>query len=112
MNVEAALVAYLSRELGVPAYGDVPDPRPGEFVTVERTGGATERFRDLPQVAVQFWAPSRHEASELCRRGVAALAAFEGEDGVCRVDVTTSYDFPDPDSRQARYQAACELVTA
>lgn len=112
VNVEKELVAHLAQRLGVPAYAEVPDPRPPVFVTVERTGGPTEPARDLPSLAVQFWAQSRYEASELCRAGVRAIAAFSDVDGVFRVEVTGSYSFPDPESGQSRYQATCEAVTS
>lgn len=112
LDVEAALVAYLSERLGTPAFGEAPDPRPEEFLTVERDGGATEAWRDLPAVAVQCWAGSKHRAGALASRAAAALLAFEREPRVMRVEVTGSYPFPDPDSRQHRYQVTASIVTA
>lgn len=112
MNAEAWLVSHLSERLGVPAYAEVPGDRPERFVTVERTGGSSEPFRDLPTVAVQCWAQTRYEASEMARRSRDACLDYMDEPGVSRVEVTSMYDFPDPDSRQPRYQLVVELVTA
>lgn len=112
MNVEAWLIAHLSEALGVPAYADVPEERPSEFVTVERTGGASELFRDMPTVAVQCWAVTRYEASEMALKARDACMDYGSAPNVCRVSVQSMYDFPDPDSRQPRYQLVVELVTA
>lgn len=65
--IEQMLIDWLnSRDYGVTAYADVPNPRPESFITVERTGGEdTQGFLDNPDVAVQFWAKSRYEAAAL-----------------------------------------------
>ena len=112
MNVEAWLISHLSDRLGVPAFAEVPEARPERFVTVERTGGASELFRDMPTVAVQCWSDTRYGASEMARKARDACLDYANEPGVSRVDVTGVYDFPDPDSEQPRYQLTVELVTS
>ena len=56
--IEATLIGYLRNELGVHVSASVPRDRPQRFVTVERTGGALDQFRDLPMFAVQAWGVS------------------------------------------------------
>ena len=112
MNGEAWLISHLSSKLGIPAFAEVPADRPSRFVTVERVGGPWDPFRDRPMMAVQCWAESRYGASELARSAAAACADFEAEPGISRVSVGDAYDFPDPDSKQARYQLTVELTTS
>ena len=104
---EADLIAWLNADpsVTVEAFGNVPEVRPPSFVTVERTGGQQTTFIDSPALAVQCWAGTRSEAMEL-----ADLVASRLRDGwrqqsyVAACDVNSIYNFPDPDSGQARYQ--------
>lgn len=114
VNIESLLVSHLNGPAGVAgvdAFMDVPETRPAKFVTVERTGGGIDTFRDLPAVAVQVWAESRYAASELAPDVVAAVELVKLHPKVARVNISSIYNFPDPDSRQARYQFTVELVT-
>lgn len=114
MSVEARVVDALNdgRLNGLEAFLDVPSPRPERFVTVERTGGPVELVRQVPILAVQVWAGSRYEAGQLAETVVApALRSLLDLPWVGRVGVTSITNFPDPDSRQARYQIVAEVVT-
>lgn len=109
MNVEAAIVAHL-RENGFDAYADVPNPRPAEFVTVERTGGPSDAVRlDRPVVAVQAWAASRYEASELMNRVDDCMKSITANAEITKCKRNSMYNYPD--ESQARYQAVYALVT-
>lgn len=111
-DVERELVEWLPKKVGVPCAADVPDPRPERFVTVERTGGDTSLGVDRPLLAVQAWAGSRLDASRLASAVATALVLDSWEiPQVCRCRVTSTYNFPDPESRQARYQLDVEMVT-
>lgn len=111
-DIEQALVEWLPDKLGVPCSAEVPDPRPDAFVTVERTGGGSSLGVDRPFLAVQAWGASAAEASELALSARDALVLDSWEiPEVCRCTVSGVYRFPDPDSRQARYQLDVEAVT-
>ncbi len=111
-DVEQALIDWLPEKVGVPCYADVPAERPKAFITVERTGGSSSFAKDEPLLAVQAWAESRLSASELAARirEVLVYSALEIVQ-VCRCEVTSTYNFPDPDSRMSRYQLDVEMVT-
>ena len=108
--IEATLIGYLRNELGVHVSASVPRDRPQRFVTVERTGGALDQFRDLPMFAVQAWGVSAADAASLADDVRKALPGLIEVDEVARVNVGSTYNFPDPDSGQARYQTVCDLV--
>ena len=107
MTAEAALIVWLNADAdtSVSAFGNIPEDRPSSFITVERTGGQQMGIVDYPAVAVQCWAPSRADAMAL-----ADLVADRLRDGwrlaptVAACDINSIYNFPDPDSGQARYQ--------
>lgn len=111
-DIEQALVGWLPDKVGAPCFAEVPGDRPGRFVTVERTGGEASLGVDRPSLAVQAWGATSAEASELAIavRDALVLDSWELPE-VCRCSVTSIYRFPDPDSRQSRYQLDVEAVT-
>lgn len=62
-DVLSDLCAYLARALGVPCSTVVPEARPAEFVTVERTGGGSAIGRDAPNLAIQCWSSAGEDAA-------------------------------------------------
>lgn len=114
VNAETLFVqAFNSFYDDVDAFMDVPEKRPARFVTVERTGGGVETFRDLPTLAVQAWAGSRYLASEFAQqvRDEFILGHLKFHPNVARVTVGSIYNFPDPDSGHPRYQITLSMVT-
>ncbi len=112
MNTEALLIKHLSSKLaadGIRAYGDVPSARPKTFVTVERLGGSVDQFVDRASLAVQAWESSRARAAALADRLVGVVESAVLLPEVAGAEVSTLYNFPDPDSRQARYQLVVHL---
>lgn len=110
--VEAINGAEVLKAQDLTASTDIPRPRPDTFITVELTGGPVERYRAVPVLAVQVWGPSRTEASRLA----GAVSGWLRDElpldpRIGRVTVSSVYNFPDPDSRSARYQLTVELVT-
>ena len=112
-DIEAALVGWLAERTGVPAFGSVPEDKPPEFLTVERTGGATALGIDRPTVAVQAWAESPAAAMglalKICRLAVERMAQEVAQVSSCKADAT--YSFPDPKSRRARCQLVLDIVS-
>lgn len=76
MDIEPHLIGFLNRAgLAAEAFSEVPERRPGRFLTVERTGGAGDFRVDRPIVAVQAWAPTLTEAEGLMRDADRAILA-------------------------------------
>ena len=108
MNIEAAIIAHLKSK-GFNAVANVPEKRPDEFVTVERTGGGKDAL-DRPTVAVQAWSTTKYKASELMLAVDAAMLDLTSVDEVTKITRNTLYNFPDV-SGQPRYQAVYNIVT-
>lgn len=114
-----SVIAYLT-PLAAPApvVSKVPNPRPGEFVLVRRTGGPeATRVTDLPQITIETWSTSDVLADLLaqrCRRWLREMADGTDRGGVI---VYRYQEFagpgylPDPDSEQDRYTFTVSLHT-
>lgn len=110
-DIEGLLISWLQKAVGVAACGDVPEDRPDEFLTVERTGGSRSYGIDTATVAVQCWSTSRAAACELAHRVDAALPSLIGEGGVFGVERDSLYNFPDEEGGTARYQIVATVTT-
>ena len=109
MNIEAEIIAHLNKG-GFKAYADVPNPRPNEFVTVELTGGASDKVRiNRPTISIQSWSTSRYAASELALKVDDCIKSIVNNSNVCSIKRNNMYNYPD--DNQARYQAVYDLVT-
>lgn len=109
INAEKALIEFLSGRLDAPVYADVPDVRPERFVTVEQTGGSSGIYTAAPMIAVQCWAPTRFDASELAREAHDAIPDSVEMDGIMHAECNAPYNFPD--ERCPRYQFVANLNT-
>ena len=103
------IIAYLRANLRggtVPVHATVPrNHTGGQLVTIERTGGRADHLIDYGVYAVQAWADNHADAYQLASDVRDALiAAPASVAALADVQVTSMYNFPDPDSRQARYQ--------
>lgn len=112
-DIEKALITYLSSALNMPCYAYPPPEVPALFLTLERTGGASEFYKDSPEVAVQAWADTREEASALILKVRKLVLERVREDipEVVSVSANSLYSFPDPTSRLQRYQMVLEFIT-
>lgn len=120
-DIETAASIYLRTELasrGQAAHvsTSVPATRPDRLVVLELTNGTTRNLimRD-PMLLVQCWAPDDTAACELGRLTHALLWALPGQT-ISGVQVYRAEDgglpvrFPDPDTRNPRYQFTVQLT--
>lgn len=103
------IIDYLRANLrggGVPVHAVVPrNYAGGQLVTIERTGGRADHLIDYGVYAVQAWADNHADAYQLASDVRDALIAAPAHlADLASTQVTSMYNFPDPDSHQARYQ--------
>lgn len=112
VDIEGRLIQWIEQTTGVATYAEVPNPRPDEFVTVERTGGArTDVVVDNPMLAIQCWSTSREAASRLARSIDSVLPSFAYEPRIYKVNRNSLYNFPDEQGKNARYQIVVQIKT-
>lgn len=114
MDIEEIIARYLGARLDMPVSADVPsgETYPDRFVTFERTGGSfDEKVIDHSTVAIQCWGESRYDAKNLAY-DVDTLLRYMPciEENVMSADRNSLYNFPDPESRKARYQIVYEFI--
>lgn len=94
------------RDGTVPVHATVPrNYTGGQLVTIERVGGRVDHLIDYGVYAVQAWADTHADAYQLASdvRDTLIDAPAHLAD-LASTQVTSMYNFNDPDSRQARYQ--------
>lgn len=110
MTIEEFIILYLSGILSVPVSGDVPNPMPASFVTVEQTGSReTDKIRTAT-IAVQSWAQTRAGAGRLNKAVEEAMADMISEPEISRCALDTSYNFTDLNTKTPRYQAVFSVI--
>ena len=117
VNAEQLVRDWLSADSGLVGWRvslSVPSERPERFITVERLGGASDRFLDRPLIAVQVWASSRWEACDAAVRLVRPrLLDIIQRQEVGSVSIESIVDFQEPTPPyQARYQVTMQIVMA
>lgn len=112
-DIEQIVIDYLTEHLEVPVYAEVPNPRPEQFVVVERTGGPHKTIgMDQPLMAIQAWAKTRADAAELAYQVDAVIFSLQDENGrVSYVDRNSMYNYPDEESGCNRYQLVYDMMT-
>lgn len=113
-DIEELLVNWLTEEydarnIAATVHTEVPRDRPERFTLVPRTGGIQSNLVvDAPQIAVECWANTPKDASDLGRLTQALFTSLKGRvlDGhqVYRVQgIGGLANLPDPRSDQSRY---------
>lgn len=111
------VIDYLREKVpGTPTYSRVPDPRPAEFIRIERLGGLRRTIvTDRPRVDIHCWSDTEENAEALVATVRAYALSMAGRRGA-----TTVYDvaevggpqwMPDATSGQPRYAFAIEFCT-
>lgn len=111
MDIEAAVMRHLREHVDCGVYAVAPSPEPARFITVERTGGATDNvIIDRPTLAIQCWATSVQEASELAWEVDKLIPSLRSIDGIRWASRNSLYRFPAEDNKP-RYQIVVEIVS-
>lgn len=110
-SVTEQFVAWLA-DAGYAASTYPPADAPGEFVTVERTGGGVSDMVDRPTIAIQAWAPTDARAEEMALEiRDALLFGTTRPRGVHSARVNSGpYPFWDESTRSARHQLVLDVT--
>ena len=109
--IEKIILDYLSDELAVPVYMEVPEERPDEtFVVIEKTGGGRSNHIDSATLAIQSYAPTMYEAALLNDRVKDAMENSIILDSIARSQLNSDYNYTDTTSKIYRYQAVFDVI--
>lgn len=110
MDVEREIASFLMARTGVKTVLEVPETRPAEFLSVELTGQSGARFATRYTLAIQAWAQTRKRAAEIAHIAMNASYSADTVENLFAPSVSNTYRFPDPDSKQERYQMTVEVT--
>jgi hypothetical protein len=106
-DAEAEVITHLEAALpGTVVCGRVPNPRPAQFIRIERLGGGREtRVTEATRIAVEGWAEDDTTAAALLN--VARQHLFDVEGVLFGVDEYGGpVRLPDPTTNMSRYTAS------
>lgn len=109
-SVLAEFTEWLSEQWYV-ASSIVPESAPGNFVTIERTGGYVEDMLDHPTIAVQCWAATDADAEDMALELRNRLLTDLPPLGVSSIRIESGpYRFYDETTRCPRYQLTLDVT--
>lgn len=107
--IEKTILDYLTENLTVPVYMELPPKPPTTCVVIEKTGSDVRNHIYSAMIALQSYAETLYQAAELNE----AVKALMNEAAVLN-DVTSSrlnsdYNFTDTATHRYRYQAVYDI---
>lgn len=114
-NVEAALVSHLAAAVGVVTSTRVPNPRPSQFIRVQRIGGdQVNLVQERPLVLIECWANGVLTSWNLARQAHSSLLGSQpleiGGVELGRRELSSPVNYPDPSTTQDRYQFTAQMT--
>lgn len=108
--IETIILDYLESNIDVPVYMEQPKVKPDTFVLIELTGGYRENYLNYATIAVQSYAQTLFNASELNEIIKTAMLQITDLKKIARCQLNGNYNYTDDSTKQYRYQAVFELV--
>lgn len=107
---ERECAKIIAKETGIKTVLEVPENRPEEFISLELVGTDGAMFNPKYSFAIQSWAKTRIRAAEISRMVELAVYELDENEALFSPGVDGTYRFPDPDSRQERYQTTIHVT--
>lgn len=113
-DVESVVVAWLTSIVddAYPVSGDIPDPRPESFITVDRTGGPREAMvLDRAEILIEVYHKTSRTAARNTAQDIAdKLRELEAyNDNLTRARVNSLVNLTDTIGQYQRYQVYCDI---
>lgn len=112
-NIETIVIEWLGTVANTyPASGDIPNPRPDKFITVDRTGGPRESMvLDRAEILIEVYdKDSRLDASNQASAIADVLVQLEAYDqNVTHAVVNSVVNLDDIIGQYHRYQIYCDI---
>ena len=107
MMIEKTVLDYISQELSVPVWMEIPEGEtlPDKYVLLEKTGSRSGDHIRSATFAVQSYAKSMENAAKLNEETKAVMDRLIELGEVTRSELNSDYNFTNREKRQYRYQA-------
>lgn len=113
-DVEEIVVSWLNGMAGAgwAASGNIPDPRPESFITVDRTGGPREAMvLDRAEILIEVYhKTSRKAAKDKANEIADAIIQLESvSDNITHASINSVVNLDDVIGQYSRYQVYCDV---
>lgn len=108
--IEKIILDFLSENLPIPVYMELPADLPEAFVHLEKTGSGRRNRIYTATVAVRSYGKTLFNAAEINEMVKAVMDTLINLDDVSRVDLNTDYPFDDTTRKRHRYQAVFDIT--
>ena len=108
--IEKILHDYLDGALSAPVYPSIPEPMPGRFYVLEKTGGGLQNHISSAVFALQSYGQSTYDAAAMNLAGIKAMLSAIAMDDVSDVKLNSDYNFTDTARKRPRYQAVFNIT--
>lgn len=109
--IEKIIYDYLTEELDVPVYMEMPEKLPKKFVLIEKTGsGLSDLHLYSAVIAVQSFDESLYKSANLNTIVINKMLNLNIIDKICKCDLNSDYYYPDLEKNLYRYQAVFDVA--
>lgn len=109
LDIEKEAAKLIAEQTEIKTVLTIPEQRPNEFISVELVGQSGSRFARRCMLTVQAWADTRQRAVKIANEASRAAYFLDIHPNIFAPEVSNFYRFPDPDSKQERYQMTVEF---
>lgn len=108
--IEKTVLDYLSDNLEVNVYMEVPEETPTSFVTIERVGSDRSNKIDSVTLAIKSHSDTLLHTAELNEAVKSAMYGITELNSISSCKLDRDYNFTDTSTKRYRYQALFMLV--
>lgn len=108
--IEKILLDYLTENLSVPVYLEVPINPPKTFVIFEKVGSSEENHLKKSMLAIQSYAETLYKSVVLNENVKEVMKEFIELDSIAKSKLNGDYNFTDTETKQYRYQCLYEVT--
>lgn len=108
--IELIVKKFIDDNLDYSVYMEKPGSITEPCFVIEKLGGSQDEHIDTATIAVQTYAPSMYLAASTSETMInAMLNDFIALPEIAKVELNSSYNFPDTTTKHYRYQAIFEI---
>lgn len=109
--IEQIIIEYLGNVNNLPdVYAMRPETKPDTYITVEKTGNARANKINTATIAIQSYAPTLLQASQLNETVKEAMDNIITLDDIASCRLQTDYNYTNTATKQPRYQAVFAIT--
>ena len=108
--IEIDIKKFIDENLDYTAYMEKPNTSNDTYFVIDKVGGGQFEHINNASVAIQTYAPSKYQAALVCEMlNEAIINDFITQPNISKVELNSSYPFPDTAEKKYRYQSLFDI---